>query len=153
MLADDSISEATIPSAGALLPAEEGVRIRLGLLRALQASLAASRKALLELDLAGIERGTSEQAALSRKLTEDFRRGRVRLAREQQLAEELRQSEREVWQAARVQAALLTRAQGKLRVLANMLADPSMNYGPLLARSGALPDSRHSNQFKRGGAI
>lgn len=38
--------------------------------------------------------------------------------------------------AVRLQAALLARAQGKLRVLANMLAGTSADYGQLLARQG-----------------
>lgn len=124
--------------------------IRLALLRALLASLCESHQALLELDLAGIERGTREQVVLSRKLAEDFRQGGIWLAKERRLAEEIRQSEHEVWRAARGQAALLARVQGKLRVVANMLADPSVNYGPLLARSGAWPHTFHG---KRGGEI
>ncbi|MFZ0774294.1 MAG: hypothetical protein WCA49_23760 [Candidatus Sulfotelmatobacter sp.] len=150
MLPEDSIPGAAIPPESALQRADERVRIRLALTRDLQASLSASHKALLALDLRGIERGTSEQVGLSRKLAEDLRRGRVSPAREKRLAEELRQSEREVWQAARLQAALLARAQCKLRVLSNMLADPSVNYGPLLTRSGAPP---HASHFKRGGEI
>jgi|SRR5271154_4047652 len=165
MLADDSLYGAAVPCESALQSADERVRIRLALTRALQASLCASRKALLELNLAGIERGTSEQIELSRELAEDLRRGIGWPARERrsgedrapgfavcvpQLAEELRQSEREVLQAARLQAALLARSQGKLRVLSNMLAGSSCNYGPLLARSGALA---HARKFKRGGEI
>lgn len=156
MIADGSSYAATSPSANALQRADDRARARLALMRQLQASLCGSHKALQALDLAGIEQGTSEQVSLSRKLAEDLRShgvaacgkrlwdgnqwlddpaaGRVQCA--PSLAEELRRSERGVWQALRLQLALLERAQCKLRVLANMLADPSRNYGPLPAQSG-----------------
>jgi hypothetical protein len=146
MISDDSIYEAVIPSESALDRADEAVRRRLALMRALQSSLLAGHTALVELDLQGIECGTREQVVLSRKLAEDFRqRGAspagLRSGQDRsggfagctpRLAEELRQSEREVLQGLRLQAALLARARSKLRVLANMLADPGVNYGPLL---------------------
>jgi hypothetical protein len=132
---------------------------RLALMRQLQASLFGSRNALLALDLAGIEQGTREQVELSLQLAEDIRRESTPAAKirpltrkhpasglaghppelEPELKEEIRRSEREVLQALRLQSALLVRAQCKLRVLANMLAGPSVNYGPPLTRRGALP--------------
>ena len=47
------------------------------------------------------------------------------------LREKFRRHSDRILEAARVQAALLARAQSKLRVLANMLAGPSIIYGPL----------------------
>lgn len=126
----------------------EPARTRLALLRQLEASLFSSRNALLALDLAAIERGTREQTALSRKLAEEI--ARERLAEpaldaelkeefEEELEEEFQRSARGVLQAVRLQSALLMRAQGKLRVLANVLAGPGVNYGPPPPRSSAPP--------------
>jgi hypothetical protein len=46
---------------------------------------------------------------------------------------ELRVAAERICMAIRVQSALLARSQAKLRVMANMLASPSMSYGPMLA--------------------
>jgi hypothetical protein len=120
----------------------------LAVMHKLEASLEASRRALLALDLAAIERGTSEQAGLVREFDALLRQtredGRPDLSgpslsmgpRERQ--EMLRQSAQRILEAARLQAALLARAQRKLRVLANTLAGPSVNYGRLWARNGGL---------------
>jgi hypothetical protein len=140
----------------------------------LQASLSGSREALLALDLDGIEQGTREQIGLSIKLAEDIARAK-RKRREEfglplevvgeikreikqemkpeiepRMREELRQSQLGVVQALRLQSALLVRAQWKLRVLSNMLAGPSVNYGPPIARRGALP---RGFSFTRGGEV
>jgi hypothetical protein len=144
-------------------------RTRLALMRELQASLLASRKALLALDLAAIGQGTREQVELSRKLGRNIggrgksagRIGRRMEPRpvarcaalapelepglgpelgpelEPELKAELRRAEFELWQALRLQSALLTRARAKLRVLSNMLAGPSVTYGPPWAPGGA----------------
>jgi hypothetical protein len=183
MVPDDSICGAAIPSESAVDRADAAVRGRLALMRALQSSLSAGHTALVELNLHGIECGTREQVVLSRKLAEDFRQASASLAGPRsaqdpsggfaggtpRLAEELRRSEREVLQGLRLQAALLARAQSKLRVLANMMADPGVDYGPLLerklseprrseprpfartpGRTGALP---HAHGVKHGGEI
>jgi hypothetical protein len=148
MVPDDSIYETAILSGGTLDRVDAAVRGRLALMRALHSSLCAGHTALVELNLQGIECGTQEQVVLSRKLAEDVRQenpspagprsGQYRSAGfagcTPRLAEELRQSEREVLQGLRLQAALLARAQSKLRVLANMMADPGIDYGPLLER-------------------
>jgi hypothetical protein len=124
-------------------------------MRELETSLESSRKPLLALDLAGIVRGTVEQVSLVRKLDAALRRGRATHAVATKTAEneshdvmaaslELSKLEEEIWRSRgaildsiRLQAALLVRAQRKLRVLGNMLAGPSIDYGPLLAKNGA----------------
>jgi hypothetical protein len=118
------------------------VRARRALLRELEASLEGSRKALLALDLAGIERGTREQEGLLREFEAVLRHrmngaahapepeGEPGPEPEPEPEEETRRSGNRILEAARLQAALLVRAQCKLRVLANMLAGPSVTYGP-----------------------
>jgi hypothetical protein len=103
------------------------------LLRELEASLLGSRAALLALDLEGIERGTREQVDLVGKLEANRRLGRALAGPE--LAEDFERCAARVGQAGRVQAALLARARAKLRVLANMLAGPSCDYGFVVSRS------------------
>jgi len=123
-------------------------RIPLPLLRQLESSLCHSRTALLALDLAGIEQATREQVDLTQKIEVDIRRdtesaarvgeaeveGKASASAERalEMPEELARTVGRVLQALKVQAALLARAHHKLRVMANMLADPSLNYGPLL---------------------
>ncbi|MFZ1008603.1 MAG: hypothetical protein WAN65_17310 [Candidatus Sulfotelmatobacter sp.] len=132
---------------------------RLQLLRELEASLNGSRQSLLALDLAGIEQGTREQVGLVREIQRFPERemhmprpgrketrerpeggtqetsGSERSAWSREMAEEVRRCEQSVLQAARVQAALLARARRKLRILANMLAGPSLNYSCLFAKA------------------
>jgi hypothetical protein len=139
--------------------AEKEVRIRLALMEQLEASLVGSRKALLALDLPGIERGTREQVALLGAI------GRVRAGEmgngwrsvpegATDLQADLRNGEIRVREAARLQAALLARSRAKLRVLGNMLADPSVNYGPLPSvRSSAPLPARDWKRGERAGAI
>ena len=134
MMAKPSIDEAR-DCASPLPPMAEAVRSRLALLRELQASLSGSRRALLALDLGGIERGTREQIELGGRLAEDMAAGNRRPGRDL----ELQRAEDEVRQALRLQAALLARARAKLRVLGNMLAGPSANYAAPPARSLAPP--------------
>jgi hypothetical protein len=72
--------------------------------------------------------------------------------------EELRRSCQRVLEATRLQAALLARARTKLRVLANMLAGQSVNYGPLVAGSNlrspsAVWNSDWNSDLKSGGGI
>jgi len=147
----DSIPARRILPANAGQLAAELLPDRLAVMRELEASLQGSRKALLALDLA-IERGTREQVRLIRELemvlrrptassaigrqpAEDAAQGLPACAPE--LEEELRRCESRVRDGARLQAALLARARSKLRVLANMLADPSVTYERLLAGTGA----------------
>ena len=90
------------------------------------------------LDLAGIEQRTSEQAGLMKKFDAMRRQSRDGTqgfpTPSAGLEKELRLSGTRILEAARLQSALLARAQSKLRVMANMLADPSVDYGRLLAR-------------------
>src|SRR5229473_6116524 len=125
---------------------------RVTLMSELEASLHGGRKALLALDLPGIERGTNEQAGLIREFEALLKRDMLTPALEKQpgeeakagliaaspeLEEKLRRSVCRILETARLQTALLARAQRKLRVLANMLAGPSVIYGPLLGRDRA----------------
>jgi hypothetical protein len=120
----------------------------LTLVAELEASLADSQKALLALDLAGIERGTREQALLGRNLealvlrtrrivTVELARGKERpLAPPSPTPEELsglRAAANGVLQSIRVQAALLTRAQRALRIRAHRVAGIGATYGPFPA--------------------
>jgi hypothetical protein len=120
----------------------------------------------LALDLAGIERETREQVDLSQKIEVDIRRGKessvgvgetevegrasASPGRLPEMSEELASMVSRILQALRLQAALLARAGGKLRVLANMLADPSVAYGPLPAR---MDDRARAFDCNRGGEI
>ncbi len=137
---------------------------RVALMSELEASLRGGRKALLALDLPGIEHGTNEQAGLIREFEALLRRDTPAPARESQsgeeakagliagsaeLEEELRRSVCRILEAARLQTALLARAQCKLRVLANVLAGPSVIYGPLLGRDRAprIPGCKQSGEI------
>jgi hypothetical protein len=146
------IPVACVPSANALETAEDLVRLRLALMGELEASLDASRKSLLALNLTGIELGTREQVGLLRNLEAVLRRSMAAPGREKQptedrtqawlayapeLEDETRRCCHRILQAARLQAALLARARAKLRVVANMLAGQSVTYGPLVARDSA----------------
>jgi hypothetical protein len=122
-------------------------------MRDLEASLDGSRKALLALDVAGIERGTSEQVSLLREF--DAIRGPTRedgaagvAAHTPELERELRRSGMRIVEVAGLQTALLARARSKLRVLANMLAGPSVDYGQLLVRRGEEPRSWDGKHWK-----
>jgi hypothetical protein len=171
------VSEAGLPSANPEPTTDERARSALTLVHELEASLHGSRKALLALDLAGIERETREQVRAIRKLEDVLARsmaprvGASRMAREGTLVrsgnlseleskpeEELRRSCHRVLEAARLQAALLARARTKLRVMANMLAGQSVNYGPLVTGNGVPSRARVQNSdwnssWKSGGEI
>jgi len=121
------------------------------LLLLIEASLKGSRKALLALDLAGIESGTSDQVGLLREFDALLERRRAWVAvgsaeppapgskvRPPEPEEELQRSQNRISDALRLQAALLVRARSKLRILANMLAGPTVSYGPLMAQAGGL---------------
>ena len=148
------IPVACVPSANALGTAEDLVRHRLALMGELEASLHASRKALLALNLTGIELGTREQVGLLRKLEAALQRSMVPPGRQNAYAPELEDETRRcghrILQAARLQAALLARARAKLRVVANMLAGQSVTYGPLVAGNSPL---LRAFRAKSGGEI
>jgi hypothetical protein len=130
----------SFPSVEALIGSDEPMRTCLALLGQLEASLHGSRQALLARDLAGIEQGTREQRVLAGEIETVLRKGIVPSGSE--LDEELRQSGSRVLAAGRLQAALLARAQRQLRVLVNMLTDPSANYGPMPTPDDAIASSR-----------
>jgi hypothetical protein len=104
----------------------------------LEQSLQRSQEALLTLACAGLERETAEQWGLVLQFQDVVRRcaqssaGRDSFGgeREAELNQEIRLCQSRVWMAARVQSALLSRAQAKLRTLAYMQAGPSAVYGP-----------------------
>jgi hypothetical protein len=153
MMTSDSIPTEGIAFAPAREREEDLLRLRVVLMGALEASLQRSRKALLALDLAEIEAGTSDQVGLLREFDALLQRGRAAAlaadrpaelrgsdlpARSPELDEELRRSQNRILDCLRLQAALLKRTQSKLRVLANMLAGPTVSYGPFRAREGGL---------------
>jgi hypothetical protein len=151
-MTSDSILTERTPSATPLEREEELLRARLVLMRQLEASLQGSRKALLALDLPQIECGTGDQIGLILEFGALLRRSKACAAADRsveprapglrtpppELEEELGRSQNRILDALRLQAALLARAQCKLRVLGNMLAGPTAPYGPLPARDGGL---------------
>ncbi|MGA7216977.1 MAG: hypothetical protein WBX38_01600 [Candidatus Sulfotelmatobacter sp.] len=129
----------------------EALVARLGLMTQLEASLRCSRASLLALDLEGIRLGTSEQIQLARSLAALSRpsrgnapasEGESERAKNSGLLLACRASAQNILELVRVHAALLRRAQSKLRVLANMLAGPSATYGPFTARTFETPRKR-----------
>lgn len=118
----------------------------LATLAKLDVSLAASRKALLALDPDAIEHRTREQIALIMQLAvaleaaKSFADAQAPAGSSNQSfrfmacgsQEELRERAMRVRDAARLQLALLARAQRKLRALANALAGPETTYGTFL---------------------
>jgi hypothetical protein len=171
MHSDESIHAANL-SADDRQKSEEMARARLALLGELHKSLSGSCEALLALDLVGITRGTREQVGLSLRLAREMAQENQWMVEDQPRAEkqaaphfaasvsafeptleaEIRASQNRVWQALRLQSAILGRARAKLRVLANALAGPSVNYGPPPARSSALRQP-HTFDDQRGGEI
>jgi len=115
------------------------------LLNALQGSLAASQSALLRRDLAALEQCTREQFGLCGELrgvlqdkfsdttsyigqaTERLPKAVARI--ESRFSPDLHSQELALRQALRVYLAVLARSRHQLRVLANMLAGPSIEYG------------------------
>jgi hypothetical protein len=140
MMDANSQPDGPLPLGEALNENDERMRTGLALLGELEAGLHASRKALLARDLAGIETGTREQRVLVRAIEALLRQGTVPSG--SGLDEKLRQSGSRVLAAGRLQAALLARAQRQLRVLVNMLRDPSANYGPMSTPDDAIASSR-----------
>jgi hypothetical protein len=143
-MSNDSIAVRNI-SASFREAADSWMAERARLMAELEASLLCSRKALLAMDLAGIERQTGEQRALIRKFEKLLVEGRLAQPSQLQsekdtrsaahlwspgLEEKVRRKANQMAEATRLQAALLTRAQCKLRILANMLAGSSVIYGP-----------------------
>jgi hypothetical protein len=111
------------------------------LLAELEASLMSSQSALLSRNVSAIERETQEQWRLQGSLADLWAR---RLASMQKadsassasprlrplLPPKLRAAQLRVWQLARVQLALLGRAQRWLQVVSHLMKGPSAGYGP-----------------------
>ena len=97
-----------------------------GLLGQLEMSLARKREALVKLDLYGMAQGTREQFEL---LQEIRKRNMAELPSGADRAE-IKAAAKRILAATRLQAALLARGRGKLRMLANMLAGPG-NFYPM----------------------
>lgn len=159
MVTQMSKSDANMIAADCVVSAPAGepaelLQACLALMRGLETSLQGSRKALLVLDLAGLERGTCEQIGLVRELA------LIQMAHVASLApgrepvqagipaasgydsgmkEEFRRSGNRILQATRLHAALLARVQRKLCILAHVVAGPSAPYGPSVSQSGARP--------------
>jgi hypothetical protein len=134
----------------------------LKLMGQLLASLTAGHRDLLALDLAGMQRRTGEQEILARglntvlgpslwaepgnRLPGDGMSERSGLtATDPELIGALAGGACSILQASRLHAALLRRAQHRLRVIANTLAGSSVDYGPLMngiAPALALPRGR-----------
>jgi hypothetical protein len=144
MLTESEFAGSAVPANAGEQRDESGAAL-LAWMEELESSLLGSHRALLKLDLAGIERETSEQAGLIGKFDVVRRQsgGAFHLTGHSLTGyttgweRELRSSVSRILEATRLQAALLARAQAKLRVLANMLAGPSVDYGPFLARRAA----------------
>ncbi len=129
----------------------EALVARLALMTQLEASLRRSRASLLALDLEGIRLGTSEQIQLARSLAALSQPSRENAPASEAEGERgknsgpahaCRAGAQVILDLVRMHAALLRRAQSKLRVLANMLAGPSATYGPFTARTFETPRKR-----------
>jgi hypothetical protein len=107
-----------------------------GLLADLEASLQASQRALLARDVAGVEERTREQIRLHRSLeilwSGDAAQAQTsdRVQVDSLLDAALRAAAIRVLHLGRVQAALLTRQQRRLRIVSNLLAGSSASYAP-----------------------
>ena len=119
---------------------DEPPAARLERLQLLLQSLERSQTALLALHLDGIQRGTREQSELLQKCTEMA--GHVAARKSTSLEGELRQYRQKVGQAARLQLALLSRAQSKLRILSRALAGREAFYRPFHLSSLAAEQGR-----------
>jgi hypothetical protein len=128
------------PSQFSRCNAVEIARANLAILENLEVSLQASQKALLARDLESIEFGIREQMRLLRafelaqaaqaKLADSLAAGSSRPSGPVSLAEELTSERKNVLHLARVQAALLARAERSIKMIANLLAGPAAIYGP-----------------------
>src|SRR5258707_3154665 len=96
------------------------------LLSDLEASLADSQQALLSRDFTRFEQCTREQIGFHRALEILWPQS----TRDPASIAALRPAHLRLLHAARVQAALLTRAQRWLRTLANLVAGPEASYSP-----------------------
>ncbi len=150
--------------APATIPGEEVAQGYRRLMHSLEISLAAGQNAVLTGNLATLERCTREQSGLCQELRTALQNG---IARENTkrgagtkpwrkpdpaisagLGADVRGRALALRQALLVYGAVLVRAQLHLRVLANMLAGTSADYGPPPA-AGAEPT--HSTPWRKAG--
>jgi hypothetical protein len=118
---------------------------QLAVLAELEASLAVGRKALLALDIEGVRQSTAEQVLLIPNIVSAFhldaasagiaqesvgRKRRSSLLCCAESAANLNQTAKRILDAARIQRALLTRLQCKLRILSRALTGPGVSYEP-----------------------
>src|SRR5579864_4766990 len=119
-------------SASNLPPEANRSRSTLALLLELEKSLERSCTALLEGDLAMIDRATWEQARLCAALVPLMKQDNGTRSGESNpeppTAAALRQAQTRVLDQARVQAALLVRAQRALKIVSNLLSAPLLTY-------------------------
>jgi hypothetical protein len=112
----------------------------LAILRELEASLAASQKALLARDLEGITQGTREQVRLQRALgilwgksmsADEIGAPETALATQYgSEPDEFVAAAQRVLYLGRVQAALLARSQQTLKMISYLVAGPNATYEP-----------------------
>jgi hypothetical protein len=114
--------------------AAPGASAILQLLAELEGSLQVGQKALLNGDLAVMERSTCEQARLQHGLADLVMRDSVNRG-----AKSVHDAQARVLHLGRVQAALLVRAQLRLRIIANLLAGAEGNdRSPVYAEAAAV---------------
>src|SRR5258708_7844781 len=118
------------------------------LLERLEISLAIGQRALLSLDVAAVERETREQNDLCREIgvlclgnAAAPMQHACEVGPRQPIifvkgATELRAGQARILHLARVQAALLSKAQRYLAILANLRAAPEATYAPPILRIG-----------------
>lgn len=124
----------------------------------LEASLENSRKALLAMDLSGIEGRTQEQEVLLQRFDEQIRQGPQLMGHRRTstgdgrplmllfpLEEEIQPQAIKIQNAVRLQSALLNRAQKKLRLLSRLVAGLSFTYEPFAAPAALGDQGRITN--------
>jgi hypothetical protein len=134
----------------------------LAILAKLDVSVVGSQKALLALDPEAIERRTREQIALTNELASSLDAANLpanaKAGFSNQafpgaacgLQKELRNRAMRVRDAARLQLALLARAQRKLRVIANVLAGREAIYGNPLSPLHTVFSARSTRMGESG---
>jgi hypothetical protein len=150
-------------SAQSDLPDGSALLHSLALLGELEASLRNSQRALVSRDVVGIERGTHEQWRLQQALRALWSEDRTPLQDrasagdgfgwpgQAQLAAGVRIAKARVLHLARIQLALLARAQRSLNALSRLLDGPGASYSPPACRSAVWPraSSREKAQICR----
>jgi hypothetical protein len=126
---------------------EAALRSHLKWTQALESSLNRSLRALIDLNLESLRSATAEQILLAQEMAAMLEGGHEAQNNPQpagdepqvlvpavELPGELRSMQRRIYEALRLQSAVLVRSQRKQSVLANMLAGVGVPYGPLPVR-------------------